>query len=742
MPTLNRRVLPTVSLLLVASVHADTRAPATDPDARADRTLAQMTADERVQLLHGQMAVAFLNLTPPPAAIRGAGYVGGIPRLGIPDLAESDASLGVAYAFGQRHDGATALPSGMALGSTWNPQLQREAGAMIAREAHAKGFDVLLAGGANLIREPRGGRTFEYLSEDPWLTGTMAGAAIDGIQSEHVISTVKHFALNDMETGRNFHDATIGEAAARESDLLAFQIAIERGQPGAVMCAYNRINSDYACGNDFLLNQVLKRDWGYRGWVMSDWGAVHDVDFALKGLDQQSGEQLDGQPYFGTPLRDAATHDARYAARIADMNHRILRTVYAVGVDAHPPTPRPIDFPAHAQVAEAAARQGIVLLRNQGGALPLDANRLSRIAVIGGYADSGVPAGGGSSQVHGEGGPAVSRPAGGSNPAAVFFAEAYQRSVPLDALRARAPQAEITFRNGRYVADAVIAAKRADVAIVFATQVTSEGLDVPELNLPDGQDALIAAVTAANPRTIVVLETGGPVLMPWLDRSAAVLEAWYAGARGAQAITAVLFGDANPSGRLPVSFPAGVDQLPRPVLPGAETLDADSLGNANPGQALEVPYGIEGADVGYRWYARTGKAPLFWFGHGLSYTRFETTGLRSTGGAVLGLDATVRNTGARPGDDVIQFYLTAGPDGALRRLLGYQRVSLAPGESRSVHVDVDPRLLAHWRNGGWQVDAGSYHVATGRSAGDLGEGMNVKLPSRRWTDSSVTPPRH
>jgi beta-glucosidase len=733
---MSSRVAAGVSLLLVASTPLVALAASPDPDTRADATIRQMTADERVQMLHGQMAIALPGLSTPPAgAIPGAGQVKGIARLGIPTLAESDASLGVAYVFGLRKDGATALPSGMALGSTWNPELQREGGAMIAREAHSKGFNVLLAGGANLIREPRGGRTFEYLSEDPWLTGTMAGAAIAGIQSEHVISTIKHFAVNDMETGRNFHDAQLGEAAARESDLLAFQIAIERGQPGSVMCAYNRINGDYACGNDFLLNQVLKRDWGYRGWVMSDWGAVHALDYAIKGLDQQSGEQLDSQVFFGERLRDEAAKDASYAARVADMNHRILRTVYAVGADTHPPQLRPIEFKANGDVAEKAARQGIVLLRNQGGALPLDASRIKHIAVIGGYSDSGVPAGGGSSTVQGEGGPAVSRPVGGDSPIAALFGEAYHRSVPLKAIRARAPMADIVFRNGRYIADAVIAARKADVAIVFATQVTTEGLDVPELNLPDGQDALIAAVCAANPRTIVVLETGGPVVMPWLDRSAAVLEAWFAGARGADAIAAVLFGDVNPSGRLPVSFPANVTQLPRPALPGAETIEQDVLGNARPGQSLEVPYDVEGADVGYRWYARTGKAPLFWFGYGLSYTSFETDGLKATAGkSSVILEATARNTGARAGDDVVQFYLTGEPQGALRRLIGYQRVSLAPGESRRVSVEVDPRLLAHWRNGGWQVDAGTYQVATGRSAGDLGAATGVKLAARRWTE--------
>ncbi|MGH8144482.1 MAG: glycoside hydrolase family 3 C-terminal domain-containing protein, partial [Steroidobacteraceae bacterium] len=540
--------------VMLAAASASRPARAADgPDARAAAVEQQMTPDERMVLLHGIMAIPSGQTHIPPGAIFGAGYVPGIARLGVPALKESDASLGVAYVNGLRKDGATALPSGVAMASTWDPQLVYAGGAMIASEAAAKGFNVLLAGGSNLMRDPRGGRTFEFLGEDPWLTGTLAGAAVGGIQSQHVISTLKHFALNDQETGRRFFSANISDAAARESDLLAFEIALERGHAGAIMCAYNRINGQPSCGNDELLNGVLKHDWGFKGWVMSDWGAVSSADFALAGLDQQSGAQLDPQVFFGTPLQHAAQADPRYAARVADMNRRILRSMFAVGLDAHPPVIKPIDFATDGAVAEQVERAGIVLLRNRDEALPLSGS-IRRIAVIGGYADAGVLSGGGSSQVQGPGGASVLIPLGGGN-SAFNPAMEFQRSVPLAAIRARVPKAEVRYRNGRYISDAVSAAKRADVAIVFATQWMTEGFDVPDLSLPDGQDALITAVAAANPHTIVVLETGGPVLMPWLDRTAAVIEAWYPGARGAQAIAAVLFGDQNPSGRLPVTFP-------------------------------------------------------------------------------------------------------------------------------------------------------------------------------------------
>jgi beta-glucosidase len=729
------RLLPSLICVVIAAGHAAAEPAATDPDSRAANVVKALTPTERNSLVHGAMAISFGNFKAPPEAIPGAGYVPGIPRLGIPALAETDASLGVAYVMGLRKDGATALPSGMALASTWNPALLQQGGAMIGGEARAKGFNVLLAGGVNLIREPRNGRTFEYLSEDPWLAGTLAGASIAGIQSVHVISTVKHFAFNDEETGRHFYDVHIAEAPGRESDLLAFRIAVERGRPGSVMCAYNRINAEPACASEVLLNHVLKQEWGYPGWVMSDWGAVGATDAALHGLDQESGEQIDASVYFGKPLEDAAAADPRYAARVADMDHRILRSMFAVGVDAYPAKPAPIDFKADAAVAETAALQGIVLLKNRDHALPLEAGS-ERIAVIGGYADSGVLSGGGSSQVQGEGGPAISRP-NGAGVFAALTADNYQRSVPLDALRARAPQADIVFRNGRYLTDAVIAAKSAAVAIVFATQPLTEGLDAPDLSLPDGQDALIAAVAAANPHTIVVLETGGPVLMPWLDQVAGVLEAWYPGAHGAQALAALVFGDQNPSGRLPVSFPASTAQLPRPLLPGALSVEPDFAGGGKPGQALDIDYNVEGADIGYRWYARTSQTPLFPFGFGLSYTTFETAGLKLTRAAVPIAAATVHNTGPRAGADVVQLYVTSLAGTAAQRLVAYERVELAPGASQTLELTVDPRLLAHWDHGAWRIKGGTYRFALGRSAADLEAPVDLVLPAKVWKDPTI-----
>ena len=715
---------------------AQTLSALIDPDARARSTEAKLTGAERTGLTHSTIALPIHGQKVPAGAPLGAGYVPGVARLGVPALTETDASLGVAYVVGLRKDGATALPSGMAMGSTWNPALVREGGARIALEAQAKGFNVLLAGGVNLVRDPRGGRNFEYLSEDPLLTGLLGGAAVAGVQSQHVIATVKHFALNATETGRHFYDAEIGDAALRMSDLLAFHIAIEQGRPGAVMCAYNHVNGSPACGSDYLLNRVLKHEWGYAGFVMSDWGATNGVEDALAGLDQQSGQQLDDQVWFGFNLLAAAQRDPKYRARLADMDRRILRSVYAVGVDANPPQVRSIDVEAGAAVAQKLAEQGIVLLRNRHGALPLAASA-KRIVVIGGHADAGVLSGGGSSQVEAQGGPTVSVPTAGSGFLATYFAQNYQGSSPLKAIKAHAPEAEISYRDGRYITDAVIAAKEADIAIIFATQWGSEGFDLPDLSLPDGQDQLIAAVAAANPHTIVVLETGGPVVMPWLEKTAAVVEAWYSGARGGEAIARVLFGDVDPSGRLPVSFPASVDQLPRPLLPGAATVEPDSTGRGKPGDHLTIDYNIEGADVGYRWFAREHQTPLFPFGFGLSYTSFERSGLALTGGTNPSATFTVRNIGERTGAEVAQVYLVNNPSGRALRLVGFTRLELKPGEARTVRVAIDPRMLAQWTPDGWRISQGTFRFALGGSSMSSDVESSVNLDERRFTDADI-----
>lgn len=717
-----KRSLPlTVLLLATTAVHAQ---PPADPDARAAAIEAQMTDDERFQLLHGIMPIPLPGLGIDPKEFEGipaiAGYVKGIPRLGIPDLLETDASLGVANPLQLREDRTTALPAGLAIAATFNPAIAYAGGAMIGAEARALGYNVLLGGGVNLARDPRNGRNFEYLGEDPLLAGILGGEAIRGIQSQGVISTIKHFSLNAQETLRSYLDAKIDEAGHRESDLLAFEIAIERGQPGSVMCAYNLVNGAYACGNDHLQNKVLKKDWGYKGWVMSDWGAVHDVSYFNAGLDQQSGSQLDKQVWFDKPLKAEYSAGRVSKERVSDAVRRILRSIYAVGAD-RPVTKSPINYDEHAKVTQQTATEGIVVLKND-GILPI-AGTAKSVVIVGGHAHIGVLSGGGSSQVTPPGGPAALVPIGGPGIMGQFGRQLYMPSSPMKALEAALPQDTKLVYDGGYEPESAAArAAGADMVILFATQWQGEGFDAGMM-LPYGQDALIEAVAKANPNIVVVLETGNPVRMPWLDSVKGVVQAWYPGSRGGQAIADVLTGAANPSGRLPISWPVDETQNPRPKIEGLGLPDESRI-------IVNYP---EGSDVGYRWFTANNQKPLFPFGYGLSYTTFEHRGLQVQGGVKVTARFTVRNTGKRAGADVPQLYLVSAAGKPLHRLAAFQKVDLKPGESRSVSVTVDPRLLAHWDTAanGWRIDAGTYEFALGTSAGDLGPRATVTLPAQR-----------
>lgn len=704
-------------------------APATKQDARARAAaiVAKMTLDEKIALVHGLFPPMAKGKTP-NELIPSAGHIDGIPHLGVPLIRESDASLGVANQVEQRKgDVATALPSSLATAATFDPAIARAGGAMIGAEARAKRFTVLLAGGVNLTRDPWNGRNFEYLGEDPLLAGTMAGAHIAGVQSNKIVSTIKHYALNAQETGRTVVDAQIGEAALRMSDLLAFQIAIETGKPGSVMCAYNKVNGDWACENAHLLTDVLKRDWGYRGWVMSDWGAVHSTAKAANaGLDQESGQELDHAIYFADALKADIAAGRVPMARLDDMVTRYLTGLIETGAyDAPATVAQPIPYDAHAEVAQRAAEAGIVLLKNEGGLLPLT-RTAKRVVLIGGRADVGVLSGGGSSQVRSVGGAPVEIPLT-SGAASSFARVTWHASSPLLAIRAAMPQAQVSWIDGRDPAAAAAAARTADVAIIFATQWTTEAQDVADLSLPDQQDALIAAVAAAQPRTIAVLETGGPVLMPWLSAVPAVVQAWYPGQRGGPAIANILTGRVNPSGRLPITFPARATQAPRPAPVGLDRLTAaEAQAAADPGHASDhqlasfpIDY-TEGADVGYRWYEKTRATPLFPFGHGLSYTSFAYRNPVVKGGAKLSISFEVVNTGRVAGADVPQIYVSRDGAAAPMRLAAFRRVTLKPGESTRVTLVAEPRILADYDPTlpGWRVAGGRYRVALAHDARD------------------------
>lgn len=695
-----------------------------DADARARLVLGAMTQEEKLTLVLGYFSSdapwkKYKRIAEGPE--QAAGYVPGVSRLGIPALTETDAGTGVASQPGGHPRLQTALPAGIATASTWDPELAYAGGRMIGNEARLSGFNVMLAGGVNLTRDPRNGRNFEYAGEDPLLAASIVGAQIRGIQSNHVISTIKHYALNDQETNRMSLSVHIDDRSARMSDLLAFELAIAQSHPGAVMCAYQRVNGVYSCESPWLLTEVLKGDWSYPGFVMSDWGAVHStIPAANAGLDQDSGYPFDESPYFSDALREAVDSGHVPQARLDDMALRILRSMFACGLFDDPVSTGAIDFPAHAAVTRADAEGGMVLLKNERHLLPL-APGVKSILIVGSHADEGVLSGGGSSQVYSVDGLALVAPQVNTGPLVYF------RSSPLQALAQRT-QAHVVFDPGTDAGAAARRARASAVVVVFAHQWTAEGVDSP-MQLDEDQDALIAALAKANSHTVVVLETGGPVLMPWLSQVGAVLEAWYPGSRGGEAIARVLTGEVNPSGRLPVTFPRSARQLPRPRVDGFPEQRRPRV---------TVDYTIEGAAVGYKWFDLQHLDPLFPFGHGLSYTTFSLSDLAVKSGA-SGLEVSfcVRNTGNRAGQAVPQIYVS--PAGAAagsgwespQRLAGFSKISLQPGRSTVATVTIEPRMLAVFDEGrrSWLTEAGDYDVALATDSRHVVAHEVVRVPA-------------
>ena len=676
------------------AVHGPWMDKSLSPDKRADLVMEQMTLDEKIQLVHGSgfgTAAGHSN--------GGAGVIVGIPRLGLPDLQLADSAVGVRSA-AERGRYSTLLPSTIGEAATWDPKLAFEYGALIGRELRDQLYNVTLGGGVDITREPRNGRNFEYQGEDPVLAGKMVAQLIRGVASQSVITDVKHYALNDQETGRNIGNVKLGKRAMRESDLLAFEIAVREGEPGIVMCSYNKLNGDWACENSYLLDTVLKKEWGFKGFVISDWGATHStVKAALAGLDNEEP----GYRYFGDGLKAAVTSGEVPQARLDDMVHRIVRTEFAAGIVDDPPHGRVVDPFGGAELAERIAEQASVLLKNDHGQLPLNAAVVKSIAVIGAHADTGVLSGGGSAQVD---------PPGGERPR--WNTPVWFPSSPLEAIKAKAAKAKVQFNDGADPAAAAALAKSSEVAIVFVNQWTTESRDVHTLALPDKQDDLVAAVAAANPHTIVVLDTGGPVTMPWIGQVNAALEIWYPGIRGAQAAANILFGDVNPSGKLPVTFPKADADLPHPEIRGIDRMQPGGGRGRMPD--FDIDY-TEGLKVGYKWFDAEGKEPLFAFGHGLSYTTFAYSGLKAT---IDSVSFTVKNTGKRAGAEIAEVYagLPAAANEPPKRLVAWDKVELKPGESKTVTLALEPKFLSIFdeEKDAWSLMAGEYKILVGGSS--------------------------
>jgi beta-glucosidase len=647
--------------------------------------LAQMTLDEEIALVHGTFP----------------GFYGGLlaanPRLCIPALPMINGPAGVNRA------GSTQLPAAVAAAATWDGRALQSYGSLIGEEAKGKGADVLYGPSADVVRDPRWGRAFEAFGEDPYLASRSAIAHIRGVQSQGVMAQVKHFAAYTQETDRNSlsGDAIVDERTLREIYLLSFERVIRQAGVASVMCSYARINDVFACSEHGLLTDILKGEWGFNGWVGADWLGTHStVQDANAGLDWELPQAL----YFGDPLKSAVQQGSVPKARLDDMVRRILRQTFRFGLFDRAPTGSPnatVTTPAHAAFARTIAEQGSVLLKNAAGLLPLNPAGIHSIAVLGPGATNPMTSGKGSSEVPA---PYVVR--------------------PVDAIARRAGSG-VTVRTAAdaTVQSAVQAAAASDIAVVFGDKSAGEGRDFGTLILPPEQNDMITQVAAANPRTIVVLNTHGAMTMPWIDQVEGVLEAWYGGQEMANAVAAILFGDVNPSGKLPVTFPKRLSDLPT---------YAQQQWTGTNGRTLYS----EGLRVGYRHYDAKGIQPLFPFGFGLSYTTFGfgPLTLQPTPGTTAGhytATVTITNTGSRAGADVVQLYVgqpaAAGePPKQLRR---FRKVTLGPGGSEQVSFHLGVRALSHWDTAThrWIAPAGTYTFMVGDSSRNLPSTGSVTL---------------
>ncbi|WP_333770161.1 glycoside hydrolase family 3 C-terminal domain-containing protein [Streptomyces sp. IBSBF 2435] len=644
---------------------------------RVAQLLAQMTQAQKIQMLHGNGA------TQP--------YIGdmsAIPSLCIPAMGFHDGPSGVGDGFG----GVTQLPSAVSSAATWDTALQKSYGTVAGAEFAGKGADVALGPTMNIVRDPRWGRAFETYSEDPFLAGQMATASIQGLQSQGVMAEAKHVAVYNQETNRNGpqDNAIIDQRTLQEIYLPAFQAAVGKGASASVMCAYSTVNGVYACQNANLLNNALYQQAGFGGFVTSDWGGAHStVDSANNGMTIE----MPGGYFYADFLAQALANGTVSQATLNTMVSRVLTQMFAFGLfEKHKTGDRNsvVTTPAHQATARQVAEQGSVLLKNT-GVLPLSTATTHSIAVIGPDGGAGV------------------RSVGGGSATATSSGTV----SPLTALQNRmGSDSAVTYNDGTDINAAVTAARNANVAVVAVGYGENEGTDLTGIDLPDTQNQLITQVAAANPNTIVVLNTGSAVTMPWLGQVKGVIEEWYAGQEVGNSLAALLFGDVNPSGKLPVTFPASLNDVP------AHTT-AQWPGNGN------VQYS-EGLKVGYRWYDAQNITPLFPFGFGLSYTTFGFSGLQvgaldGSGNATV--SATVTNTGTRAGAEIAQLYVgdPASTGEPAKQLKGFQRVDLQPGASAKVSFTVTAHDLAYWNTATskWTTAAGGYQILVGDSSRNL-----------------------
>lgn len=656
------------------------------PEKRAQLLIHEMTLDEKLTQIH------MMDTREHPRMIQG------IERLGIPGFKITNGPVGAGPGDSRQGQPATALPSALALAAAWDTDLAATYGKIAGQESVDWGNSLLEAPGVNIARVPQNGRNFEYFGEDPYLAARLVVPEIKAIEAQGIIAEVKHYAANNQEADRKTVNEIVDERTLREIYLPAFEAAIKEGAPGAIMCAYPSVNGQFGCENTHTLKDILRGEWGFKGFVQSDYTATHTVvPAALAGLDLAMKHDV----WSDEAMKAAITSGKLDESVVDTMLIRRYTQMFRLGILDHPRPVAPIPAEQDGAVARAIAEQSAVLLKNSGKQplLPLQAKEIHSIAVIGPYAGAAHTGGGGSSKV-----------------APLYTV------TPVDGIKNAfknlgAAAIKVDYNDGADPAAAAALAKSSDVALVMVGNVDREGRDRLNLALPDNQDQLVSAVAAANPRTVVILKTGGPVLMPWLDQAPAVLEAWYPGEEDGNVVADLLFGNASPSGKLPMTFPKAEGDAP------AHTPQQ------YPGVNGTATYS-EGLLVGYRWYDAQNIAPLFPFGYGLSYTTFAFSklsvspqSLKPASDGDLRVSLAVTNSGPRSGAEVVQVYIAAPRDSGEppKQLKGFAKVSLQPGETKQVSLTLDRRAFSIWdtRTSQWTVIPGNYSVLVGDSSRDL-----------------------
>ncbi|HEV2634999.1 MAG TPA: glycoside hydrolase family 3 C-terminal domain-containing protein [Actinocrinis sp.] len=645
---------------------------------RVSEVMAKITVPQEISLVTGASGSSYVGFTP------------AIGSLCIPAMNLEDGPAGVADGMSN----VTQLPAPVDVAATWDTAAEQQYGKVIGSEESAKGTTVDLGPTINIVRDPRWGRAFESIGEDPYLNGQLGAADIQGVQSTGVMAQVKHYAVYNQETNRNTpsDNAIVSTQAEQEIYLPAFQASVQQGAASSVMCSYSSINGTAACQNPYLLSTVLRQQLGFTGFVTSDWGATHStVASANAGLDQ---DMPGNDGYYGTTLQNAVSSGQVSQATLNTAVSEILTEMFGFGDFDKAPVGSPSETAtdsADQSAATSLAEEGTVLLKNSGNVLPLTSADTS-VAVIGADASTSVQSvGGGSAGVNSSG-----------------------TVTPLQGITAAAPGGvTVSYNNGSSDSSAASLAASSKVAVVFASDFEGEGSDLTSIDLGSTEDNLISAVAAANPNTIVVLNTGSAVVMPWLSSVKGVLEAWYPGQEDGTAIASLLFGNSDPSGHLTVTFPTSLSQVP-----------ANTTAQW-PGTNGTVQYS-EGVDVGYRWYNAQNDTPLFPFGFGLSYTSFSFSNLHVgslTAGGQATVTATVTNTGSRSGADVAQLYVTdpAASGQPPKALEGFARVNLAAGASQTVTFPVTQQSLQYWSTStnNWATSTGNYTISVGDSNANL-----------------------